>query len=104
MKINNCKYVSNKEIEKFLKNLHIDLVSTSDIIHVCNTVIIKKNDVNYVIKDRYKDPFKSKEENINEVLKHNYKIMSKSIFDKIKRLNSIYNIIEPGNNIIIDCD
>lgn len=96
---NNCKYVTDKEREELLSSVNIIPFSTFDILSI---IIVKKDDNYYIIKDMWKDTFLSDEENVNNVLKHNFMIISKLLFKRSILGNK--HLFLYGDNIIIGFD
>lgn len=97
MKLNNPIYVSNNERVKFIKELNLTL----NIIHQCSCLIIRKDNVDYILKDRWEDPYISKEENIKTLYSKDFLIVSRQLLMRINGYCRHGEVIYPGDNLII---
>lgn len=97
MKLNNAVYVSDKERVDFIKELNLTL----NIIHRCSCLVVRKNDVDYILKDRWEDPFMSKEDNLKSINKHDFLIVSRQLLVRINGYCRHGEVIYPGDNLII---
>lgn len=97
MKLNNAVYVSDKERVAFVKELNLTL----NIIHRCSSLVVRKDDVDYILKDRWEDPFISKEENIKTLSNKDFLIVSKQLLARINEYCRRGEVIYSGDNLII---
>ena len=98
MKLNNAIYATNEQREELLKELNIHF----SIINLCSMLIIRKNKHNYIIKDRWYDPFRSVEENLEVIKKYNFMIISKTFFKRIQAFIDKHSFIQSGDKLIIE--
>lgn len=97
MKLNNAIYVSDKERVAFVKELNLTL----NIIHQCSSLVVRKDDADYILKDRWEDPFISKEENIKTLSNKDFLIVSRQLLMRINGYCRHGEVIYPGDNLII---
>ena len=97
MKLNNATYVTNDERLAFVKELNLTL----NIIHQCSCLVVRKDNVDYILKDRWEDPFISKEENIKALSNKYFLIISRQLLTRINGYCRHGEVIYPGDNLII---
>ena len=97
MKLQNLVYVNDKQRKELIKELNLTL----NIIHQCSSLVVRKDDVDYILKDRWQDPFISKEENIKTLSNKDFLIVSRQLLMRINGYCRHGVVIYPGDNLII---
>ena len=98
MKLNNAVYVSDKERVAVVKELNLTL----NIIHQCSSLVVRKDDVDYILKDRWRDPYISNERNIEVLARKEFHIISKPLLIRINKRIKLNDVFFVGDNLIIE--
>lgn len=97
MKLADAYYASNEEREKLYKELNITL----NVIHCCSCLVVRKNDMNIILKDRWHDPYKSDEENIRTVCDKDFLVISRQLLTRANKYCRNSEVIYAGDNLLI---
>lgn len=97
MKVNNPVYVTDKERIAFVKELNLTL----NIIHLCSRLVVRKDNIDYVLKDRCRNPYTSDIINLDILSEKDFLIISKDLLSRINGYCRHGEVIYPGDNLII---
>ena len=98
MKLQNPIYVNDEQRSELLKEIKLPV----SFFHICSTVILRKEGVDYIIKDRWKNPYCSDEQNIKNLIDKDLYIISYLFLNRIHRQMLLEKTILVGDNIIIE--
>lgn len=98
MKLQNATYIDSVKLNEYFKDLKI----TISLFHCCSSIIIRKDDVDYILKDRWRDPYISNERNIESLACKEFHIISKPLLTRIIKHMKIEDIFFVGDNLIIE--
>ena len=97
MKLQNAIYPTDEQKIKLCEEIKLPIF----FFHMCSSVIIRKDDVDYIVKDRWKNVYCSDETNIKNLNDKELYIISYSLLHRIRRHDLSENVIFVGDNIII---
>ena len=99
MKLNDAIYATEEERQNLFKELNISAL----LIHQCSTVVIRKDDINYIIKDRWRNPYDIDENNIKAIIDNRvFNIISKSLLTMLLNRITYSDLLDLGDNLIIE--
>ena len=98
MKLQNPIYASDKERLEFIEKLNISVSA----FHSCSSIVIRQNDIDYILKDRWQDPYISNDRNLDALSQKEFYIISKRFLVRINRHVRLSEIINVGDNVIIE--
>lgn len=101
MKVLEAEYAT-LEKTKELFNLFNSEIKT--LFHKFSVIIIQLNGINYIVKDKWKDIYKTDEWNLEYILDKDFRIIDNKLLTRsiyLLKTSSLFNI---GENIIIVCN
>lgn len=97
MKLQKPVYVNDKQRKELIKELNLTL----NIFHVCSCLVIRKDNIEYVLKDRWRNPYESDIINLDILCEKDFLIISKNLLSRINDYCRNGEVIYPGDNIIV---
>lgn len=102
MKINDAVYRFGETGSSYIRKL-MDCGLCCSCIPKASVVIVQEDGINKIIKDRWYDPYKSDEENLREIYRKGFHIISLQLLNRVTRntMRPTDDFIMPGDNLII---
>lgn len=101
MKVLEAEYATFEKTKELFELFNVDVKA---VFHKFSVIIIQIGGVNYVIKDKWKDSYKTDEWNLDYLLDKDFRIIDNKLLTRSVYLLETSSLFNIGENIFIVCD
>lgn len=102
MKLVNPSYVNDAQRKEFIKELNLELNLTLNIFHLCSSIVVRKDNTDYVLKDRWQSPYATDKTNLGILSEKDFLIVSRQLLSRVTECCRYGEIIYNRDNLIIE--